>query len=257
MKKIFSLQAEVDIVDIPGKYQVIFEAETKKSSQVTEITKIVEVFVSAANFGMFSTDPAAVTKTIEVDSIESQREGVIRYVWNVTGIQVGAYRVLLNMLEVANDLSGLLQRIRLISTDDRGRRLNRDDIHSISFPSKAGTLPFTLQYNCNLADNKEPVIRLIFESDISDDELLTLFPLFISWDNIVVRSGYLEEFADIDAELDVGAGLASQQTYLTTQCTVEHLLYEFVGHEAAFESLINAAHRLHHVFCPLVSIFFI
>jgi len=48
MKKIFSLQAEVDIVDIPGKYQVIFEAETKQSSQVTEITKIVEVFVSAA-----------------------------------------------------------------------------------------------------------------------------------------------------------------------------------------------------------------
>ncbi|MCF6362766.1 MAG: hypothetical protein L3J88_05365 [Gammaproteobacteria bacterium] len=255
MKKAPFLQAEVDIIDIPGKSQIIFEAQAQTSSQVTEITKIAEVFVSAANFGMFSMDPAAATKTIEIDLVEYPREGLIRYVWNISGIQVGAYRVLLNMLKVANELSGLIQYTRLISTYESGKRLSKEDIQNISFPSKAKTQPFALQYNGNLAGNREPVIRLTFERNISDEELSMLFPIFVSWDNLVVRGGYLEKFADIDAELDVEAvALAPQQTYLATQCTVEHLLYEFVGHEAAFEAIINAAHRLHYVFCPLVSI---
>ena len=92
-----------------------------------------------------------------------------------------------------------------------------------------------------------------FQRDISDDELVTILPLFWAWDNVVIRGGYLEELEDRDADLDIEASLASQQTYLTSPNTVEHLFYEFVGQEAAFDALINMAIRLHYIFCPLTS----
>lgn len=256
MRKNTSLRAELDIVDVPHEYKIIFEAETKLTSQVVEIDEIVEVFVAAANVGMFSIDPAVDKKTIQIESTGSHREGMIRYVWNVAGIDVGAYHVLLNMLEVANNLSEHLHWIRLISTYDYRKRLNRNDILCIPFPSKAKALPFILQCNGNLADKKEPVIRLTFRRDISDDELIMVTRLFIIWDNLVIRGGYLEDSADMDTKLGVEEKLSSQQTYLAASCTIEHLLYEFFGHEAAFNALINMACRLHYIFCPLVSIEF-
>ena len=90
MRKISSFMSEVDIADFPGESQVLFEAETKLSLPVTDIVQVVDAFVSAANFGMFSKEPNAKIKPIAVDSVESQGQGRIRYLWKVTGIQVGA-----------------------------------------------------------------------------------------------------------------------------------------------------------------------
>lgn len=253
MRKISSFMSEVDIADFPGESQVLFEAKTKLSSPVKDIAQAVDAFVSAANFGMFSKEPTAKIKPIVVDSVESQGQGIIRYMWKVTGIQVGAYRVLLNMLKAIHHFSEPLERIRLISTLVRGKRMNRNDLLSASFPGKAGKPPFALRYNSNLADYREPLIRLEFKRDIRDDELLTILPLFFAWDNVVIRGGYLEELEDRDADLDIEAGLASQQTYLAAPNTVEHLFYDFVGQKAAFDAIINMAIRLHYFFCPLAS----
>jgi|GEM_PF-2079837 len=253
MRKIPPFLSEVKIADIPGESQVLFEAETKLSSPVTDIVQVVDAFESAANFSMFSKKPTAKMKTIAVDSVESQGQGRIRYLWRVTGIQVGAYRVLLNMLEVTHHFSEQLERIRLISTLDRGKRMNRNDLLSTSFPGMAGKPPFVLRYNSNRIDYREPLIRLEFKRDISDDELVKILPFFLAWNNVVIRGGYLKKLEHRDADLDIEASLASQQTYLAAPNTVEHLFYDFVGQKAAFDALINMSIRLHYFFCPLSS----
>jgi len=242
--------SQVEVVDLPGESQVLFEAETKLPSAAKDIAPAVDAFISAANFGMFSKEPTAKIKPIEVESFETQGQGIIRYLWKVNGVQVGAYRVLINMLEAAHHFSTQLERIRLISIPDQGKRLNWDDFLSTSFPGKAFKPPFLLRYISNL---EEPLIRLEFQRDISDDELVTILPPLIAWDNLVIRGGYLEELEDRNADLDIEESLATQQTYLASPNTVEHLYYDFIGQEAAFDALINMAIRLHYLFCPLLS----
>ena len=107
MQKNPTFVSEIDIADCADESQVIFEAMTKSSLPVADIVQIVDAFVSVANFGMFSKEPTAVTKGIEVVSTESQECGRIRYVWRVTGIEVVAYHVLLNMLEARQSTSEL------------------------------------------------------------------------------------------------------------------------------------------------------
>ena len=252
MPRISSFLSEVDIADSAGESQVIFAAEIKAPLPATDIEQVVDAFVSAANFGMFSKEPTAPTKPIVVDSSDSRAPGRIQYVWKVTGIQVGAYRVLLNMLEAAHHFSELLERIRLISLG-RGSRVNRTDLLNAPFSIKAGKPPFALRSGRNLADCREPLIRLEFQRDVSDDDLATLVPAFLAWDNVVIRGGYVEELENRDPKLDIEKALASQQTYLAAPNTVEHLFYKFVGQEAAFDALINMVIRLHSVFCPLAS----
>jgi hypothetical protein len=253
MSEISSFLLDVDIADSADECQVIFAAQTKAPFPVTEIERVVDAFVSAANLGMFSKVPTAPTKPIVVDSVESQRPEGIRYVWKVTGIQVGDYRVLLNMLEAAHHISGLLERISLVSTLGRGSRMNSTDLLNAPFSIKAGEPPFSFRSDRDLADCREPVIRLEFQRNITDDELSKILPLFLAWDNVVIRGGYLEKIEDIDDDLDIEASLASQQTYLASPNTVEHLFYDFVGQEAAFDALINMAIKLHYTFCPLAS----
>jgi hypothetical protein len=94
---------------------------------------------------------------------------------------------------------------------------------------------------------------LEFRGDINDEELATLVPSFIAWDSVIIRGGYLEDFGDRDPGIDIAESLSSQQTYLASPNTVEHLFYEFIGAAAAFDALINMAINLHTTFRPLTS----
>jgi len=245
--------SQIDIADSPGESRVNFEARTKLSLPDNEVQQIVGAFVSAANFGMFSKEPAAAARTIQVESQESVEGGGGRIAWSVTGMQIGAYRVLLNMLEAAHYASKLLDLVRLTSAPSGGKRFSKDDLLTSPFPAKTNNPPFELRVGQNLAYCREPLIRLEFKRRISDEETARLFPPFLAWDNVVLRGGYLEDLEDRKAELDIEEELTSPRTYLAAPNTVEHLFYEFEGQAAAFDAVINMAIRLHHTFCPLAA----
>jgi hypothetical protein len=245
--------AEIDVADYPGESQVIFEATTRSALPVTDIAQIVDAFVLGANAGMFSKEPTARTKAIEVISTESQEHGRIRYVWRAAGIQIVAYHVLLNMLEARQSTSVLLDSVRLVSTGDRGTRINKNDLRSATFSRNTERLPFAVRYLVNLEDCREPLVRLEFQRAISDDESAKISTIFLLWVNVVIRGGFLEAIEDRDPDLDIEAALSSQEIYVAAPDTIELLFFDFVGQKAAFDALLNMAIRLHHLFCPLVS----
>src|SRR5438105_3502676 len=128
MPRISSFLSEVDIVDSAGECQLMFAAEARPPMLASDIEEVVDAFVSAANFGMFSKDPTAPTKPIIVDSSESHAPERVQYCWRVTGIQVGAYRVLLNMFEAARRISGPLEKVRINSVAGSGSRVTTTDL---------------------------------------------------------------------------------------------------------------------------------
>ena len=249
-----SFLTEVDIADFPGESEVIFEVVTKSSSSGAAIGQIADVFEAAARAGMFSKEPAAKTIPIEVVSVERFGGVGVRYIWKVTGIQVGAYRMLLNMLDVTHHFEQPLASSRLLSPIGGGKRMHWNDLIDAPFPIKSRKPPFALRVKQNLEDSREPLIRLEFQREIHDEELEILVPLILAWDTLVIRGGYLQDLDDRDPDLDIDASLSSQQTYLAAANTVEHLFYEFIGPEAAYDTLVNMAVKLHRTFCPLAAL---
>jgi hypothetical protein len=249
-----SFPATIDVIDSASESRVTFAAETIAPRPVASITATVEAFVTAANAGMFSKDPAAIARPIVVEALESRTPQRLDSAWLVTGVQARAYRVLLNMLEVAHGVTSPLQGIRLKSSAGDGARLTTADLLGAPAAIKAGKPPFELHCRRNLKDMREPLIRLEFKRPITDDELARLAPLFVAWDSVAIRGGFIDELPALDEDLDVDAALASPQTYLAAPDTVEHLFDEFVGTEVAFFALLNMVTRIHAMFSPLASL---
>jgi hypothetical protein len=249
-----SFLSEVDVADSAIETQVVLAAEAKAPAPVPEIGQIVDAFVAAANVGMFSKDPSSGTKAIELVSSESRTPGRMQYTWRAAGLQVGAYRVLLNMLESPPSVSEPLNRISLVSTPDRGTRVRRAELLGSQLAIRAGKPPFAFRSRRHLDNCGEPVVRLEFRRPVNDDELASLLPAFRAWDNVVIRGGFLDEAQDQEVGPDIDAALKSQQTYLAAPNTVEHLFYLFMGNREAFSALLNMAIRFHFDFCPLASL---
>ncbi|MGH9350078.1 MAG: hypothetical protein ACRD26_22720 [Vicinamibacterales bacterium] len=248
-----SFPAEVEIIDAPGESDVVFEATGKAQASIAEAARGAEAFEGAARVGMFSKEPAVRRSAIERVSMERPREQSVRYVWKARDIQPGAYRTLLNMLEIGHHFSGPLESVRLVSASGHGTRLNLSGLLNTPFPARSSRLPFELVLKPNLEDSKEPLIRMEFQREIHDDELKTLEPLFLAWDSIVIRGGYLNDLTDRYPDVDIEESLSGQQTYLAAPNTVEHLFYEFIGAAAAYDALVNAAVVVHHAGRPLSS----
>jgi hypothetical protein len=247
----FSLM--IDIVDSASVSQLTLAVETKSPRPTAPIEDTIAAFVVATNTGMFSKTPSAQTTPIIVEASESSAERC-EYVWRSTGVQMGAYRVLIGMLDAANQLGAELESVRLVSSADRGARLTTRDLIDPPLTIKAARPPFDTRVRGNLKDFREPLIRLEFSRAITDDELRTLSPLFSAWDSVAIRGGFLDTESTEDRDLDIDAALASPQTYLAAPNTVEHLFDDFIGGEAAFRAVLNMATKIHTAFCPLTSL---
>lgn len=251
MPKAIRIPTDIDIIDSPGESRVLFSAET--NSPGTSVSQIVDAFVSAASAGMFSKDPTAATKAIVVESAERSVGHRQQHSWRVTGLQAGAYRVLLNMLHVAHQLTGPVEGIWLSSTTGSGPRLNTADVMN-PLSIRAAKPPFVLLCRRDLRECREPLFRLEFKRPITDEELEVLCPLFLAWDNVAIRGGFVDQLQEEDVDLEIEAALAAQQTYLAAPNIVEHLFDEFVGGPPAFYAFLNMTMRLHSEFCALESL---
>lgn len=234
--------AEVGIVDFLGVAAVVFEAATQVPSPA--LLRTVEAFEAAAQAGMFSRHPAATTVPMQVEGGGVSQPQRVRRAWRVTGMQIGAWRVLLSMLDALHHEIAPLAYVRLVSSDIAEPRLAWHDVIRSPFPRRSAALPFDLRIDRSLEDTSEPLIRLTFERDIDDAALQQLIPLFAAWDRLVLCGGYVQDPDDRDPVSDIEERLGTQQTYLAARDTVEHLLYEEVGVAAAFDAVVNMAVKL-------------
>lgn len=249
-----SYATEIGIVDFLGPAEVVFEAEAVMP--VPALVRIVESFEAAAHASMFSMHPTATTVSMRVIPGGWSEASRVRRVWWVEGIQAGAWRVLLNMLDTMHHVAAPLASVRLLSTDIAEPRLIWRDVMRLPFPSRSATLPFELEVERSMEDTSEPLIRLAFLREVDDAALQRLASMFSAWDNLVVRGGYWENLRDREAIPDVEESLSSQQTYLAAADTVEHLLYEQIGDAAAFDALVNMAFKLNLSFGRVASLQF-
>lgn len=249
-----SFPAEISIADSPEPFDVEFAAMAEAPASLAAVVRVVEAFLVATRVGMFSKEPSVDRIGIEPVSAARASERAVRYLWRVGGVQLGSFRVLLNMLEVIHHVDGPLALVSLRSTTGYGERMNTDRIVKVPFPVRSVDLPFPVAFKQNLENSRDPVVRVEFETKTDDRDVDVLVPLFLAWDRIVVHGGYLNALEDRDLDVDVDESLSGQQTYLAATNSVEHLLYEFVGSAAAYDALVNLAVRIHCTFRPLASL---
>jgi hypothetical protein len=244
-------RTDIGIADFHGVSEMMFEAEAQTPATVDTLVAIVETFERAARAGMFSPNPAPTTVPIEI--VAADTSGLrVRRVWRMNGVHVGGYRVLLNMLDAMHRFDAPLGSVTLRSSVVDERRLAWRDLMAYRFPDKSAQLPFEWRVGRDLVDSAEPLIRIQFDRDITDDALRAITPLFVTWDGLVIRGGYVDDPVDL-ADTDIAESLAGQQTYLASPDTVEHLFYEEIGPEAAYYALVNMALKLHLTFCAVRS----
>jgi hypothetical protein len=248
-----SFPADINVIDSVGQLDVVFEAIAEQASSIDGVARVTDAFVAATRTGMFAKDPGMDGVWVEREA-DRVGERELRCVWRMAGVQPGAFRVLLNMLEVSHHLDGALTTVSLRSTAGHGERMNAERIMARKFPSSGPDVPFQVVRKRNLDNSTEPLVRLVFETEVADSTVEALMPLLLAWDRIVVLGGYLNALGDRDADIDVDASLAGQQTYVAAPDTIEHLFYEFVGAAAAYDAVVNLGVRIHHRFGRVASL---
>jgi hypothetical protein len=248
-----SFASEVRIAEPLVSSEVFLEVAADRAETASEVARAAQAFEIAARTGMFSVEPAGRPPSIEVVSVDVDRPDRVRRVWRVDRVQVGAFRVLLNMLEVIHVCSGPLSFVRLVSMKGHGDTLSVDRLIATPFPMRGKELPFALTLKRNLEESEEPLVRMEFGNSVSDSQLEVMVPLLVAWDAIVIRGGFFNDADDRLPDTNVEESLEGQQTYLAAPNVVEHLFYEFIGAAAAYDALINVAVRIHHTVAPLTS----
>ena len=127
------LSMEVMIPD-SVEAELVFEVVSKSPGETLEpIRHVVGVFSAAVNAAMFSGGRPA---SLQVPPAEKPVSGRLEQRWKVKGIGPGAYRVLLNMLEVVHLHQTPLASLRLASSAREGHRLNRHAIVASPYPAR-------------------------------------------------------------------------------------------------------------------------
>jgi len=243
-----SFPITVNLADLTRDCEVTFEAVGDAASVVT----LVEAFETAVQAGMFSSrmPPGVMLNVLSADVSDTK----VRRSWRLSGVQPGAFCILLNMLEMAHHVVAPLESVLLASPPDRGQRMSLTELLQTPFPTRADKLPFNLTAEMDLEGSREPVIRVEFQQEAGDSECAALDNLFAVWDRVVINGGYLRTMDDRDEEVDPEEAVSSRQTYLAGANVVEHLFYEFIGAAEAYDALVNMVAAVHYTLSPVASL---
>ena len=243
------LSMEVMIPDSAEAAEMVFEVTSKAPGAFLEpIEHVVSLFKAAVNAAMLSGGRA--DAGLQVTPAENPVSGRLEQRWKVKGIGPGAYRVFLNMLDVAHLYQTPLASFRLISSAKEGKRLNRHAIMASPYPGRGAPVPFELRLRENLADTKDPLTRLEFSKEITDDEFDKPEELFTAWDHLITHGGYGHEYRELELDDSIVLG----ETYMGSPNTLEHMLSCTIGSPEAFDAQINMVLKLHQTFCSVLSL---
>jgi hypothetical protein len=239
------LELEFAVPQDSADAELHFEAQARDETAAMElIERVISAFRDAVGIGMFGE-----RAVLETSVQEQSRAGFVRQRWRVGGLKPGAFRVLLDMLEAVHLHALPLALLRLSVASTLRPVVDLRTIRTLPYLPARQQLDFVVRLREDIDEVKEPVIRLAFDSDVSDKVFEDLSSMFLVWDDLVLLGGFGSEFGARECD----AGAINRQTYMASRDTVEHLLYWVVGGAAAFDALVNAATRIHASVCPLMA----
>ena len=138
-----SFPVSVNLADLTHDCEVTFEAV----GDVVSIVTLVDTFKAAVQAGMFSSrmPPGVMLNVLSADVSDTR----VRRSWRLSGVQPGAFCVLLNMLEMAHHVIAPLESVLLASPPDRGQRMSFTELLQTPFPVQPSRLPFDLMLRPN------------------------------------------------------------------------------------------------------------
>lgn len=239
--------AEICIALPNDAYELFFEIQGKDAtSKLEDIQDIISNFETAANIHMFTPLNIRPQQPFMRSLSNDVNEGCLTYKWEVQKIDLGAYRILVNLMNQSHFTHEPLSKIVLKTLTSGDDNLNLDRVLSGHFPDRIDPAPFPLNIDEDLDKNKEPIIRLKFSRNLTDEEFEQVENFLIVWKSIIILGGYVETVDEIrDLRMNPG------ETYMLRPTMLEDTNFEFIAPVASFNAVINMAAYLHNTLCPL------
>lgn len=232
------------VESVTGVTEARLDIETQSAEgPLDAVQAVVELFRQAVAAAMFSAGRDAM---LEIERADASA-GRLAQRWRVSGIDVGAYRVLLNLLDVVS-LNGMpLSGLRLRSAGRSATAADRRSLMAHAYPRWPIPLPFELWLKQRLAGAKDVLIRFEFSRELSNDEFDAIEPLFVTWNHLITHGGYGNDVGEVELDDAIVCG----ETYMAAPDTLEHEFVCSVAHVAAFEAVVNMAIGVHRRLCTL------
>jgi hypothetical protein len=237
-----ALSTSVEVHDSGEPAAVILDIKSQDTSaSMTPVRRIVELFATSANAGMFPAKHTSPEETALTVAAETNESGRLQQRWSVRGLGPGAYKVFLSLLGVVHQYESPLASITLRSMNGRGRIVNLKEIIEYPYPQRAEIIEFVLRLPRIRDEFGSPRIRIEFVDDVVDDHLDRLTEWFTAWDHLITHGGYYHVADGLELDDEVNFG----ETYMLSANTVEHTFESVVGGAGAFDALINMTVRIH------------
>lgn len=184
---------------------------------------------------------------MKIQSLVKPHAGAINAIVEHTGIDAGAYRVLLNMLAQNHYVNEQLARVYLgIKGEEPRKVVGLDSILYRRCAPHADSPPFVLYIPQPLEENEQPVIRIEFARNLSQTEFDFVAGSLQIWDDIIASGGFADTFDRIDLMEPSG------ECYMLSPNTVEHPCDGSPDQPVAYDALINMAIKVNATYCPIV-----
>ncbi len=200
-----------------------------------------ELFVTAIRAGLFGGAAApswqAEAAVIETDAQLDQRQA--RWLLGVAGVDLGAFRILWNVLgaRTLDDVALTTRR----PLPDPGSPTQRLDPARIAYPGLPARLPFELSVEPPTVATRDRSVQVVFQhappAAVVDEALAMLG----RWMDLLMLGGYPE-----DGRAPGESGAFPDAPFQLDEATVQLAFPEmFVADEAAFHAVVHGALALH------------
>ncbi len=215
-----------------------------------DLENTLDSFMRAANYGMFSGinhKPELSSFQLVASSNDSSKFHFERS-YEVRSIDMGAYRVLSNMLnnlELNIDLSILVRGF----SSSNAAVTAPTSVLNVLYPETSANAYFSVVDNLMEPTAQEVIVRVDFLDELTEDKALPVFELFESWKDIVKRGAY-PGMSDKE-KVDV---LCYTEYYFVSPHLLEFAVYGYSGPVEAYFALLNGLCRIHRIFRPILEV---
>jgi len=209
----------------------------------------VELFIEAANMGMFAgADHAATASRGRIIARNFDPQSQLQ-TWRVAlaSVDKGAFRILMNLL-VALDLRVEVKTISKLPslTDDRPRLYYSD----LAYPGRRDPPPFRLEISRPSRRSVGRSVQIVFVREPDEHVVEVVYQGFEVWTKLLSWGAY-----PIGRTPPQQSGAISDLAYQHDAYSVVQAFPEYFGcDEASFNAVINWGQILHEKYCPLEQI---
>lgn len=239
----------------PGELEAIcdvVEGSQFPQGQEQALQEALDSFSHAANLGMFcgSRHEPERSSVVPIKPPVCALGERGRWRYHAQCIDVGAFKVLFNMLEKidagpTDDLS-----IQVMGVSRRSARvLESTDLSQLPYPETTAEAAFTVEDNLAEPTAREVFVRVDFHNEVTKASAAIVFDVLDSWQEVVQRGG----FPGPPGSERHGV-LTLAEHYLVSPYLIEFAIYGYIGPTESYTALLNALHRIHRTQNPIVGV---